>query len=130
MIISLLGCLHLSTVTNRHTRSVMLGLRSEPRLLLLECLGVPGQILPCWSFSLLGCSPPKSYQSLPTYCMLVFQHVRASMSAGSRCVSELKPHRVILYEKARYVKTVNGRQSQKTVGAGEHRYRLRWIWGR
>ena len=54
----------------------------------------------------------------------------SGLSAGSRDVSELKPHRAILYEKARYVKTVNGRQSQKTVGAGEHRYRLRWIWGR
>ena len=70
------------------------------------------------------------YTYLLAYCMLVFQHVRAGMSAGSRCVLELRPHRVILYEKARYVKTVNGRRSQKTVGAGEHRYRLRWIWGR
>ena len=67
--------------------------------------------------------------TLLVYCMLVFQHVRAGMSAGSRGVSELKPHRAILYEKARYVKTVNGRRSQKTVGTGEHRYRLRWIWG-
>ena len=78
----------------------------------------------CWAiFSSLS-------TSFLAYCMLVFQHVRAGMSAGSRCVSELKPHRVILYEKARYVKTVNGHRSQKTVGAGEHRYSLRWIWGR
>ena len=42
---------------------------------------------------------------------------------------ELKPHRVILSRKARYVKTVNGLQGQKTVGVGEHRYRLRWIEG-
>ena len=62
--------------------------------------------------------------------MLVFQHVRASMSAGSRGVSELMPHRAILYEKVRYMKTVNGCRSQETVGTSEHCYRLRWIWGR
>jgi hypothetical protein len=63
--------------------------------------------------------------------MLVFRHVScaealARISAG--CY-ELKPHRVILSRKARYVKTVNGLQGQKTVGVGEHRYRLRWSEG-
>ena len=42
---------------------------------------------------------------------------------------ELKPQRVIFLIKARYVKTVNGRQGQKTVGVVEHRYRLRWDTG-
>ena len=102
---------------------------------------IPGQILPCLiiqpagltSLEVSGTDPPvldhsacwAVFFSLSTYflayCMLVFQHVRAGMSAGSRCVSELKPHRVILYEKAKYVKMVHERRSQKTVGAGEHR---------
>ena len=63
--------------------------------------------------------------------MLVFQHGNSGHGTWSvaECF-ELKPHRVILYWKARHVKTVNGRQGQETVGAGEHRYRLRWIEGR
>ena len=64
--------------------------------------------------------------------MLVFRHVSCNVALvriNAGCY-ELKPHRVILSRKARYVKTVNGLQGQKTVGVGEHRYRLRWSEGK
>ena len=63
--------------------------------------------------------------------VLVFRHV-SCVDVLVRIIAgcyELKPHRVILSRKARYVKTVNGLQGQKTVGVGEHRYRLRWSEG-
>ena len=57
------------------------------------------------------------------------KHMWTLINIVGMMVGGLNPLREIVASGARHVKTVNGRRSQKTVGAAKHRYRLRWSSG-